>query len=292
MLEDRSYMREAAPSSRSAAMILLWVNLGIFILQEINRTYIHSPIEVYLMLSPAGIAHGFVWQLLSFQFLHGGPLHLACNLVGMFFFGRAVEDMIGTRRFLQAYFVAGTFGGIFQVLLGFLFGGAFAIPVVGASAGLFGITAVFGTIAPEANVNFMFIPMRAQFLVFVSALVAGFYTLVPSPSSYGIAHAAHFGGIAAGVAFVKWFMNNDWRFPKFRFSRPAPRPRELVNAPSGAPFWKKSKPLPEEEPLPSGDFITKEVDPILDKISAHGIQSLTERERRILEAARAKMSKR
>ena len=44
--------------------------------------------------------------------------------------------------------------------------------------------------------------------------------------------------------------------------------------------------------LPSEEFISKEVDPILDKISAHGIQSLTERERKILEAARAKMAKR
>jgi hypothetical protein len=44
--------------------------------------------------------------------------------------------------------------------------------------------------------------------------------------------------------------------------------------------------------VPSEEFITREVDPILDKISAHGIQSLTERERKILEAARAKMAKR
>jgi predicted DNA binding protein len=44
--------------------------------------------------------------------------------------------------------------------------------------------------------------------------------------------------------------------------------------------------------LPSEEFISKEVDPILDKISAHGIQSLTPRERDILQAARARMSKR
>jgi hypothetical protein len=43
---------------------------------------------------------------------------------------------------------------------------------------------------------------------------------------------------------------------------------------------------------PADDFLTKEVDPILDKISAHGIQSLTERERRILEAARERMGRR
>ena len=290
MLEDRSYMREFNPRTYSAAMILLWTNLAIFILQEINRTYIRSPIELYLMLSPAGIAKGYIWQLVTFQFLHADLWHLAFNLLGLFFLGRAVEDMIGTRRFLQVYFLAGTFGGIFQVLLGFVFGGPFAIPVVGASAGVFGITAVFGTLQPEATILFMFIPMRAKFLVVVSALIAGFYVLVPSPSSYGVAHAAHFAGIAAGVAYVRWFMNNEWALPKIRFRR-EPRPRELVSTPSGG-FWKKPKSMPPEEDVPSGDFISKEVDPILDKIHAHGIQSLTEQERRILEAARAKMSKR
>jgi len=55
--------------------------------------------------------------------------------------------------------------------------------------------------------------------------------------------------------------------------------------------WKSPKP---EEPreVTSGEFISREVDPILDKISAHGIQSLTARERQILEAARNKMEKR
>jgi hypothetical protein len=47
-----------------------------------------------------------------------------------------------------------------------------------------------------------------------------------------------------------------------------------------------------EEDLPPDEFLSKAVDPILDKISAHGIQSLTERERRILETAREKMVRR
>jgi membrane associated rhomboid family serine protease len=119
VLDDRSYMRDLTPRSYSAAMILLWVNVGVFILQEINRTYIHSFAEIYCMLSPAGIAKGYVWQLFTFQFMHADLWHLLGNGLGLFFLGRAVEGMIGTRRFLQAYFLAGTLGGIFQVILGF-----------------------------------------------------------------------------------------------------------------------------------------------------------------------------
>jgi membrane associated rhomboid family serine protease len=293
MLEDRSYMRDSdLPRSYSAAMILLWVNVAVFVLQEIDRTYIHSPVEMLCMLSPAGISKGYVWQLFTFQFMHKDLWHLAGNAIGLFFLGRGVEEMIGTRRFLQAYFLSGTIGGVFQVLLGFIFAGPFSIPVVGASAGVLGICAVFGTLEPDAPVRLNFIlPIRAKYLVVFSAIVAGFYTLVPSPTSWGVAHAAHFAGIGVGIAYVKWFLHNDWSLPRFRFRRREARPRELVTTPAGG-FWKKTKSIPPEEDIPQGDFISKEVDPILDKIHAHGLQSLTDRERRILEAARAKMSRR
>jgi hypothetical protein len=73
--------------------------------------------------------------------------------------------------------------------------------------------------------------------------------------------------------------------------RPRPRRRELINAgPRRPQAWQRPN-NPANEDLAPGEFISQEVDPILDKISAHGIQSLTERERQILQAARAKMSK-
>src|SRR5437879_6255037 len=66
----------------------------------------------------------------------------------------------------------------------------------------------------------------------------------------------------------------------------------LVKVPSQkSAFWGRTKNATSED-LPPEEFLSKEVDPILEKISAHGIQSLTDRERRILEAAREKMAKR
>jgi len=63
--------------------------------------------------------------------------------------------------------------------------------------------------------------------------------------------------------------------------------RELVPIPKRN--WRKPK---KTEEVPSSDFISREVDPILEKISAHGIHSLTDRERQILENARSRMAKR
>ena len=58
-------------------------------------------------------------------------------------------------------------------------------------------------------------------------------------------------------------------------------------------FWKtKGSAIPKAEQVEPEEFISREVDPILDKISAQGLQSLTPREKQILEAARSKMDKR
>jgi hypothetical protein len=105
----------------------------------------------------------------------------------------------------------------------------------------------------------------------------------------GVAHAAHLGGMLTGMAWVHWRLSA----PSFEFWRPFARRRtarrELANvAPKRA--WRGARRKPEE--LPSAEFISREVDPILEKISAQGIHSLTERERQILEAARNKMAKR
>jgi hypothetical protein len=70
------------------------------------------------------------------------------------------------------------------------------------------------------------------------------------------------------------------------------RSRVLVGAASGKrAAWQRAD-TSKLDALPPEEFISREVDPILDKISAHGFQSLTERERQILEKARAKISRR
>ena len=108
----------------------------------------------------------------------------------------------------------------------------------------------------------------------------------------GIAHGAHLGGTLFGAAFVRWFRGAEFgawwrRLRERRRSRPIVKVR-FPKADSTS--WESES--GGTRSVTDGDFISKEVDPILDKISAHGIHSLTPRERQILEAARAKMAKR
>ena len=140
---------------------------------------------------------------------------------------------------------------------------------------------------------FFIIPvnMRAKFLLLFEGLAALFGIVFAARPKAGphIADAAHLGGMITGIIFVRYAIH--WEWP--RFDRAKRRPlRPLVKAPSQkAALWGRTKNATYED-LPPEEFLSKEVDPILEKISAHGIQSLTERERRILEAAREKMAKR
>src|SRR5439155_803358 len=171
MLEDRQYMRRPSfGPRRSATVTLLLVNVVAFLVQLFLPTFTFLPLsdhfDEYFALSAQGLRHGYVWQLLTFQFMHAGWMHLLGNCLGIFFFGREVEEALGRKSFLTLYFSSGIVGGLFQALAGVLLGGNLAAQVVGASAGVFGLTAAFAVLFPERVLMlFMLIPMRAKFLL-------------------------------------------------------------------------------------------------------------------------------
>lgn len=297
MIGDRPYMREPAYHRRrlSASVILMIAITAAFGLQQINATYLQGPVVDYLALSRAGISRGFIWQFLTFQFLHGGLFHLLCNLLGIWFFGSFVEERLGAPRMLRIYFTSGVLGGVLQIAMAFLAPRFFGPwHVFGASAGVCGLLAAFATIEPDATILLFFVlPVRARHVLIASLGIAFFFTVVP-PSD-GIAHAAHLGGLLSGIAYIRRGLQLEQTLSErleARRARPLRTNRELVAAAANKrAFWQRSK-VAEEDDLSATEYISREVDPILDKISAHGIQSLTERERKILEAARAKMAKR
>ena len=239
----------------------------------------------YLALSKEGVEQGFVWQLVTYQFMHAGWLHWLLNSWAIYVFGRELESMLGGRRFLALVFSSGIVGGVFQVLTAMVWPALFGGQVVGASACAFGLVAAFAMIFPERELTmliFFIIPvrMRAKTLLIFSAVlaVAG---IVFSESILGgnVANAAHLGGMAMGWFYVKKIMKNPALID-------AVEERQIIPP----KLVRKKTVMPEEKS--AGEFLESEVDPILDKISAHGIHSLTARERAVLEAARKKMAQR
>jgi membrane associated rhomboid family serine protease len=309
MLENRDYMRQPEPyeprwSPRlrwrwSWTVVLLMAYAGVFVAQLIanhfapgnpffNTRLLTTDAGVsvepgWLPLSAEGLEQGYIWQLVTYQFLHAGWLHLIFNGWAIFVFGRALEDLLGGKKFLALVFSSGIVGGVAQVLVALAWPHYFGGPVVGASACAFGLVAAFATLFPEQELTLFlyFIPvqLRAKTLLFGSAALAWAGFAFPRYIMPGTAHAAHLGGMAMGWFFVRKILQCDWS-----------RLEGILH-----PARKTLPTRPALEPLeknPAGDFMASEVDPILEKISAHGIQSLTARERETLEKARAKIQRR
>jgi membrane associated rhomboid family serine protease len=290
MLEDRSYMRSSSfDNRRSVTVVLLIINAVVFLVQLAVERFTEFPLTYYFGLSVRGLSHGYLWQLLTFQFMHGGWLHLLVNLWVIYMFGRELEQTLGRKPFLTLYLGSGIVGGLFQAAAGLLFPSYFGGATVGASAGAFGLVAAFATFYPERPLTlllFFILPITvlAKYLLLFSVIVAVVGIVFPSGN---VANAAHLGGIACGIFFARYGLHREFRWPQLRLRR-TPSRRPLVKVPAAKTGYWGGAP----EDLPSDDFLIKEVDPILDKISAQGIQSLTERERRILESARSRMGKR
>src|SRR5882724_40908 len=101
MLENRDYMRQSPfQPRRSATLMLVIANAVAFGLQLILSNFTGFHLYDYLALSTKGLSHGYVWQLITFQFMHGGALHLLFNCLAIYFLGRDVEEALGRKSFL------------------------------------------------------------------------------------------------------------------------------------------------------------------------------------------------
>jgi len=281
--------------------ILLLAVFACFIVQTIAQgIWPDGRVDEWFALSRQGFTHWRVYQLLTFQFMHGNLWHLFGNMIGLYFFGRAMEETLGRMGLLKLYLLSGTIGGLLFVALAFTFPHYFGSAVVGASAGVFGLIAAFATRTPDQPITlliFFILPVtfKAKVLLLIEAGIALAGLLGPligfTYLTGNIAHAAHLGGMITGICYIRWSQSMPRTFEFWRpFARRNPPPkRELVSA---APRRAGRSARPPLEDLPPAEFISREVDPILEKISAQGIHSLTERERQVLEAARNKMAKR
>jgi len=220
--------------------------------------------------------------------MHASLMHIAGNMIMLYCFGRMIEESLGPKRMLWLYLLSGTIGGLAQVILGLAFPSIGNTTVVGASAGIFGLLAAFCTQEPNTPITMLIyfvlpVTLLPKWILWFEAAVAIVGLFLPGTTANG----AHLGGMLTGVLFIKWhsgFSDVQW-LPRVRQRAARPPVRAMV-------VKTARRPRKVAEELPPAEFISREVDPILEKISAHGIHSLTDRERQILESARSKMARR
>ncbi|NEX14548.1 MAG: DUF1751 domain-containing protein [Prosthecochloris sp.] len=207
-----------------------------------------------------------IWQLITYMFMHGGFAHILFNMFALWLFGAEIENYWGTKEFTTYYFVC----GIGAALLNLLTTAGSQYPTVGASGAVFGILLAFGMMFPDRYIYLYFLfPVKAKYFV---AGYAGIELLMginnsTMGSGSNIAHFAHIGGMLVGLVYIK-FRQQGWSFSEW-VDKTFPKKEES----SGPKLHKKEPAAPVSE---------EEVDAILDKISRHGYESLSDKEKETL----------
>ena len=137
------------------------------------------------------------WQLLSYSFLHGDFFHIAFNMFAVWMFGSQIERVWGSKRLALTFFSAVITGGIAHLLVGAMIGSDGA-PVIGASAGVFGILLAYALVFPHNRVMLLFPPIPLPAPVFVGLYAALELYLGVTGTQAGVAHFAHLGGLIGG----------------------------------------------------------------------------------------------
>jgi membrane associated rhomboid family serine protease len=243
---DTSYQpqqRIQFPRGSKVIISLIVINVVAFIIGMIFPNVV-LPL---FALDPASITGKlYLWQFISYMFLHGSLFHLFINMFSLFMFGTDLLNRWGNKRFLGYYF----FTGIGAGLCAFLFT---SVPTIGASGAIYGLLLAYAMAFPNRTFLIFFIfPMRAKYV----AIIFGLFELLSSVTARadGIAHIAHLGGMLFGLLLLlgeKYIENRKDRDFKA--------------------IHQNFKFIPPKE--------NEDVDKLLDKILKTGVESLTPQEK-------------
>ncbi len=196
MLYQTRYMGFGGGAVTAAVKFLLIVNIAVFVLQLMLPYWV---IGLFGLVPYLVWNEFYIWQLFTYQFLHGGLMHLLFNMLALWMFGCDLERRWGSEFFLKYYFVSVVGGAILNTL--FLPGQIG--PSIGASAGIYGILLAFGLIYPNQIIYFYFLfPIKMKYFVMIIGGIALYSSVAVGQS--GIAHLAHLGGMIFGYVYLRW----------------------------------------------------------------------------------------
>ena len=267
--KSSSFTRRWTQRPRVVLLGLIGLNVIAFVAQVFLDAYQPGLVREYLALSDRGVHAAYGWQFFTAAFLHDGPWHLIGNTLILYLLGRDVESIIGQRQFLFLY-LAGVAAGE----LGHLFLMPETSVLFAASGGVAAVLVAYATILPELELTstiLLLLPVRfkAKHLAYGAFAIALWGVTLDRNGA--IAHSAYLGGMVAG-----WFYAHLLGFGRASIVQRVLRQRRAE--------------VERYRAMTPDQFIAEEVDPILDKISREGLQSLTWHERRTLSRAQEKIA--
>ncbi len=206
-LSDRNYMRPSPPPDRrpvryggfslNPVLVLIVINFVFYV-----ATFINSGLIANLGVVPALFTER-PWTVLTAMFVHIGFLHILFNMITLYFFGRAIYQLVGSNKFLLVYFVGGIVGNLLYVLLGKDYSIA-----IGASGAVYALAGALVVMMPRLPVRVYFIiPMPLWAVVLIFFVV---WSFIP-----GVAWQAHIGGLVVGLV-AGYFFRRKTRYIYYR----------------------------------------------------------------------------
>jgi len=239
--------------------------------------HIVSLVQIFGLSRAAVFQRFMIWQPLTYLFVHVRVWHLVINMLILWVCGCDVERIWGTRRFLFYYFLTGVGAGLCILFLGLLLGEEPEAFTIGASGAVLGALVAFGMLVPNRPITllllFVFpITVKAKHLA-IGLGVVTFLFIIRDSTAGGVSHLAHLGGMVIGYLYVRFGDRFRSRFDDSVRTLRAPRFK-----------------------MPRVRFVTKkeehtreDIDAILDKIAAQGMDSLTDKEKEALRKASSSM---
>lgn len=185
-------------------------------------------ITVYFGLIPQAVVEElWIWQLLSYMFLHGSVFHILFNMLALWMFGTEFERLWGSRYFLRYYFATGLTAAATTVLVSltpFDFAERiYSVVTIGASGAIYGILLAYGLYFPNRPIYlYLVFPIPAKYFV----LLLGGMGLLAAGSG-GVAHFAHLGGALGGYLMLRGagrggfnlFAGLKYHYLRFKYAR-------------------------------------------------------------------------
>jgi membrane associated rhomboid family serine protease len=204
---DFSYAFGPGPLS-PAIKALVIANVGMFILVYVLPAQVSTEVVNLLGLRPSDvIGRAWVWQLVTYMFLHGGLGHILFNMLALWMFGTELERLWGTPAFVRYYFATGIAAGLTTIIVALLLPFAatadmFRSVTIGASGAIYGLLLAYGLTFPNRPIYmYLVFPIPAKYFVMIMGGIE--LLLSTGDSGGGIAHITHLGGLVAGYALLR-----------------------------------------------------------------------------------------
>lgn len=206
---NRGFPQLGFPRLRGAVKWLMIVNIAVFILDSIliSRApeFERSVIQALGLTPSLAFLHGWLWQLFTYQFLHGDTYHIFFNMIALYMFGSSMESYWGSRRFYGVYTLCVLGGGLAYTAASLAH--AFllnpAIPLIGASGGVMGAVVAFGTVYANAEVYLFPFPITIK-AKYIAILFMGMAVLGAIRYENPGSAIAHLGGGLTAFLYVRF----------------------------------------------------------------------------------------